>query len=159
MGIHGLLWVDDEYRADGERNTLAIDVGDILVIQHIVLVRNLSGLIANDWELQVGIVDLVDILDPLIVLVNGVGGEANQLDVALCELWLELCESTELGGADGGEVVWMGEENDPGVADELVEVDLAGGGLGLEIWGDAAQAESEGRVLAGVGGEDENELV
>ena len=34
------------------------------------------------------------------------------------------------------------------VADELMEVDVAGGGLGLEVGGDGAQAEAGG-MLAG----------
>ncbi len=92
-----------------------------------------------------GTSNLIDILDPGIVLVNGIGRETNQLDVALGELWLKLCECAELGGADWGEVVWVGEEDDPGVANKLVEVDWALGGLGLETWGDGAEAEAARR--------------
>lgn len=116
------------------------------MVQHVVGESNLSALVANDWELQVGAGNLVDVLDPGIVLVNGVGGETDELDVALCELWLELCEGTKLGGTDWGEVVWVGEEDNPGVPDELVEVDWAAGSLSLEVWGDAAEAESEKMV-------------
>lgn len=116
------------------------------MIQHIVLVCNLSALVANDWEAQLGARDLIDILDPLIVLVNRVCGEADQLDIALLELWLKLGEGAELRGADWSEVVWVGEEDDPGVADELVEVDWATVGLGLEVWGDGAEAEAERAV-------------
>ena len=43
----------------------------------------------------------------------------------------------------------MAEENDPLVADELVKVDRAGRGLGLEIRGGRAQAQAvTARVLA-----------
>jgi hypothetical protein len=38
--------------------------------------------------------------------------------------------------ATAGRVTGMGEEHDPVVADELVEVDRAFGGLGLEVRGD-----------------------
>ena len=36
----------------------------------------------------------------------------------------------------------MGEENDPVVANELVEVDFAVSGLGGEVGGDGAEAEA-----------------
>lgn len=48
--------------------------------------------------------------------------------------WLKLGESSELGGADWSVVLWVGEENNPLVTNELVEIDWAGSGLGLEIW-------------------------
>lgn len=86
--------------------------------------------------------DLVDVLDPSSVGLDCVRREADQLRAALCELWLELGEGAELGGADGGVVLWVGEEDDPLVADEVVEVDWALGGLSLEVWGDGAQTES-----------------
>lgn len=76
--------------------------------------------------------------------VNGVGGQADELDAALGELGLKLGESAELGGADGGVVLGVGEEDDPVVADEVVEVDVAAGGLGLEVGGDGAEAEGGG---------------
>ena len=36
----------------------------------------------------------------------------------------------------------MGEEDDPVVADELVEVDGTFGSVGLEVWSSAAQAQA-----------------
>lgn len=36
----------------------------------------------------------------------------------------------------------MGEKDDPVVADELVEIDVASGGLGLEVGSDASEAEA-----------------
>lgn len=72
---------------------------------------------------------------------NGVCAQPDELDTALGELGLELGESTELSGADWSVVLWVGEEHNPVVADELVEVDWTIGGLGLEVWGNAAEAE------------------
>ena len=141
----GLLGVDDEDRADGERNALGVDVGGVLVVDHVVGKRNLALLVADDGELQLGAGDLIDVLDPALMAVDGVGRETNELCAALGELRLELGECTELGGADGGVVLGVGEENDPVVADELVEVDGALGGLGLEVRGSAAQTESLSR--------------
>ena len=72
---------------------------------------------------------------------NCVCAQADELGVPLGELGLELGESTELGGADGGVVLGVGEEDDPVVANELVEVDGTTGGLSLEVGGGAAEAE------------------
>jgi len=82
------------------------------------------------------------------VAVYGVGRETDELDAALGELGLELGEGAELGGTDGGVVLGVGEEDDPVVTDELVEVDRTGGGFGLEVGGDAAQAETEKAACA-----------
>lgn len=75
---------------------------------------------------------------------DGVGGETDQLDTTLGELWLELGEGAQLSCADWSVILWVREEDDPFVTDELVEVDWAGGGLGLEVWGNGTQAESVG---------------
>jgi len=83
------------------------------------------------------------------VRLDGVGRKANQLDPALGELWLELCESTELGGADWSVIFRVGEEDDPVVANELMEVDGASCGLGLEVWGNGAEAERRRSWFAG----------
>ena len=138
----GLLGVDDEDRADGERNALRVDIGGILVVDHVVGKSDLALLVANDGELQLGAGDLIDVLDPAIVAVNSVGRETDELCAALGEFRLKLGESTKLGGADGCVVLRVGEEDDPVVTDELVEVDGTLGGLGLEVGGGAAQTES-----------------
>lgn len=109
---------------------------------HVISISNLSLLVTNDWEAQLATGDLIDILDPATVALDGVCAQTDQLDAALGELWLELGKGTQLGGADWRVVLWVGEEDDPVVADELVEVNWAGGGLGLEVWGDGAQTET-----------------
>ena len=42
-----LLGVDDEHRSDGERGTLGIDVGGILVVQHVVQSGDLAFLVGD----------------------------------------------------------------------------------------------------------------
>jgi len=74
---------------------------------------------------------------------DGVGRKTDQLDTALGELRLELCESTELGGADWSVIFRVGEEDYPFIADEFMEVDGASGGFSLEVWGNGAEAETE----------------
>lgn len=112
------------------------------MVKHVVGVGDLALLVANDGEAQLGASNLINVLDPSAVRLDGVGGETDELGATLGELRLELGKSTELGGADGSVVLRVGEEDDPVVTDELVEVDVTGGGLGLEVGGDGAQAEA-----------------
>ena len=141
--------------------TLLVDVGDVLVVKHVVKVGNLAVVVGNDGEGQVSVVDLVDVLDPGMVRVDVVGTQSNELDAEGSELGLELGKGTKLGGADGGEVILqlsdfgytfslfeltrrtyrVREENNPAVADELVEVDGTLGSLSLEVGGSRAQTE------------------
>ena len=138
----GLLRVNDEYGTDRESNALAVDVRGILVINHVIGKRDLTAFVTNDWEFQVRTADFINVLDPFAVTVDGVGGQTDQLDAALGEFGLELGERTQFGGADWGEILRVGEENNPLVTDEFVEVDWAGGSFGLEIGGNGAEAET-----------------
>lgn len=70
--------------------------------------------------------------------------QADELDIALRELRLELGEGAELSGASRGEVVGVGEEYAVRVANELVEVDLALGGDGLEVGRLRAETKARG---------------
>lgn len=80
--------------------------------------------------------------------VNGVGAQAQQLHAALGKLRLEAGHLAQLGSADGGEVLRVREEDKPVVANVLVQVDGALGGVGLEVGGDGAQAEAMAEALA-----------
>lgn len=97
-----LFGINDEDGADGECNALGVDVGSVLVVQHVIEVCNLSLLVTDDWEGQVRTRDFVDILDPSLVGGDGVGGKPNELDTTLGELGLEFSKSTELSGAHRG---------------------------------------------------------
>lgn len=108
---------------------------------HVVEQGNLALLVANDGESDVAASDLLDVVDPAIVGVDRVGRQTNQLDAALGELGLQLGKGAQLGGAHGREVLRVGEEDDPAVADKLVEVNGALGGFGLEVGGFGAQTE------------------
>ena len=110
--------------------------GKLDFYSHVIEVGDFSLLITDDWEAQLAARDLVDILDPSSVGLDGVGGKTDQLDTTLGELGLELSEGTEFGGADGCVVFWVREEDNPLVANKLVEVNRASGGLSLEVRGD-----------------------
>jgi hypothetical protein len=75
--------------------------------------------------------------------------QTNELDTTSSELGLELGESTELSGTDGSEVIGVGEEDGPLVTDELVEVDRAVGGVGIEVRGSRAQTEANRQSVPG----------
>ena len=74
--------------------------------------------------------------------IHRIGREANQLDAALGELGFQLRKCAEFGRANRGVVFGVGEEDDPVVANELMEVDGAGSGVGLEVRGNRAKTKS-----------------
>ena len=86
----------------------------------------------------------IDVLDPLVVRIHRVDGQGNGLDAAFVELILELGGKAQLGGAHRGEVGGVGEQDAPAVTEPLVETDLAGAGVLLEIGGDVAESDADG---------------
>jgi len=114
-----LLGVDDEDAADGEGNALCVDIRLVLLVNHVVEIGNFAALVSDNGEFQLAARDLVDVLDPSSMTLNRVGRKANEFRAPLGELGLELRESTELRGADGCVVFWVGEQDDPFVANEL----------------------------------------
>lgn len=109
---------------------------------HVVEEGDLPLLVGNNGEVEGVAADLLDVGSPALVRVDGVCAQAQQLDAALLELGLEAGHLTQLGGADRGVVLRVGEEDDPVVADILVQVDGALGSVGLEVGGGGAQAEA-----------------
>jgi hypothetical protein len=81
-----------------------------------------------------------------------VGAQAQQLDAALLEFGLEARHLAQLGGADRGVVLGVGEEDYPVVTNIFVQVNWPLGSVGLEIGGDGAQAEAvwESRLATGI---------
>jgi hypothetical protein len=59
--------------------------------------------------------------------------QPKHLDAPRLKLILQLRKRSQLCGAHGSEVCGVGEKNGPAVVDELVEVDVAMGGLGVEV--------------------------
>ena len=94
-----LLEIDEKDGSDGQCHALAVDVDGVLIVDHVVQVSDLSGFVGDDGERKVGFGDIVDVLDPFLVRVEGVGTQTNELDTALGEFRLEFGESTELSSA------------------------------------------------------------
>lgn len=138
--------VNDEDIADSHGSgTIVLELLEASLVKHIVLEGNLTRRVGDDGVVDLGTLrsDLLDVLDPLLVVLDVVSRQANELGVQLGELGLELSEGTQLGGADRSEVGRVGEKHGPlVVVEELVEVDLTLGGRGGEVGGLAANAQS-----------------
>lgn len=71
---NGLLGINDENASDCKGNPLGVDIGRILMIQHIICIRNFALLVANDGEGQLASRNLVNILDPAAMRLDCIGG-------------------------------------------------------------------------------------
>lgn len=109
---------------------------------HIIEIRHLPLLIADDGKAQSAARDLIDILDPAAMALDRVGREPDELDLASTELGLELGEGSQLRRADGRVIFRVRKEHDPLVTDELVEINRSRRRLGLEVGRDGSQAEA-----------------
>lgn len=81
--------------------------------QHVVRQSHLSLLVANDWESELRVGDLVNVFYPVAMFVHGVCAEPNELDSSFCKFRLQLCECAQLGSADWGKILWVGKQDDP----------------------------------------------
>lgn len=75
----------------------------------------------------------IDIVDPSSMSLDRIRRQSDQFHATLGELRLILCQSRQLCGAHGSVVFRMREQDGPFVANPLMEVDEAQGGLSLEI--------------------------
>ena len=91
-------------------------------------------------------VELVDVGDPRMVMLDGVHGQRQHLRVSLGELFLELRDAAQLGGADGSEVLRMAEENAPAAAEVVVEMD----GAQLRLCGEVRRGVAEAEDVLGL---------
>jgi len=111
------LRVDDEHGSDGEGNTLGVDVGGILVVQHVIQGSNRTVLVGDDGVGDMGWANLaskrLDVLDPSVVLFEAIGGEAKKLHATSGKFLRTTSDFAKLGGANGGKVIRVGEENGP----------------------------------------------
>lgn len=143
-----LVGVDDEDRADGQSETLGVNVGGVLVVNHVIGIGDLALGVGNDGEGELGAGNLIDILDPELVGVGAVGAQTDQLDSTSSELGLELGKSAQLSGADGGEVIGVREKNGPAVANVVMEGDGTVGGVSVEVGGSRAETNGGSTFLS-----------
>lgn len=114
---------------------------------HVIRVGHLPLFVGHDGEIESVPTDLLDVIGPALMAIDSVGAQAQQLDAALVKLGLEASHLAQLSSADRGEVLGMGEEDNPAVTNILVQVDGALGGVGLKVGGDGTQAEARGRMM------------
>jgi len=128
--------IDYEHCPDGKRETRsAINVGSILIIEHVVEVGNTTVTVGDDRILNIGFTVFIDIFDPLVVIVQVIRADTDNLDVPLFPITC-LCASgdlTELGSAYRSKVSRMREEYTPRVSEKFMKLDGAEGGLSAEV--------------------------
>src|SRR5215472_18735128 len=91
--------------------------------QHVVGLRDLELGIRDHRVADRGALRLLYVLRPLLVIPERVDADPDDLAVALLELRRDPGHVAELGGAHRREVLRMGEQGRPAVADPLVELD------------------------------------
>src|SRR6266849_3802211 len=113
--------------------------------KHVVQLRNLEVRVADHRVVGRGTLRLLDVLRPLLVVLHRVHAQADDLRVALVEFGFDARHVAELGRAHRGEVLGVGEENHPLVADPLVEIDRTLGRLRGEVGRLVADTQSHWR--------------
>jgi len=151
-----LFGVYDEDSSNGERQPLRVTVSSILLVQHVVKSGDLSVLIRDDRELDVGRADLgtefVDVLDPFVVILKTVGRDTDDLHVALGKVVGTAGNFSEFSGADWREITRVGEQDSPGVADPVMELDRTCGGLSFKVWCNTTETKGRHGGRMGVSG-------
>ncbi len=113
-----LVWSDHKDRAHCEH------VAD-LRMDHVVEFGDLVVRIGNHGEIERRALRFLDVLGPSFVGVGLVDAETDHFDTALFEVWLAAGHITQLGGANGREVLGMGEQNRPTITNPFVKTDGA----------------------------------
>ena len=109
--------------------------------QHVVLLDDRQGWVAHQRIGHRVPLRRLDVLRPLLVIGDRVDADAEDLAVALGELVVQAGHRAQFGGAHRGEILRVRTEDGPAVADPLMEVDGALGGLGGEVWCGAIDSE------------------
>ena len=125
-----------------------------MVVDHVVEVSNFARFVGNDRESQIAARNLVDILDPFLMRVQSIGTQSNKFDSTFLEFRLEFGKGAELersvqkqagksnlGSAHGSEVLGVGEQDNPSVSNEIMELDVSLSSIRLEIRGRATQPQ------------------
>jgi hypothetical protein len=119
-------------------------------MNQVVELGHLAIGIGQDREVHGGALRVVDVGDPLPVLVRRIDADRDRLDAALGEFAREGRRLAQLGGADRREVGRMGEQHDPGVPCPPMEVDRPFAGVLREVGGRIAESQAcHGRLVNG----------
>src|SRR5207302_5761061 len=91
--------------------------------------------IGDDRIVRCETLSFLDVVQPVGVAVDRIDREPDDLDATLVELGLDPGHVAKLGRADRREILRVGKQDRPGIADPVVEPDLAFGRLSVEIGG------------------------
>src|SRR5690349_5618869 len=94
-------------------------------MDHVIQFCNFMIRIGNDREVERRPLGLLDVFGPTFVRIGGVDAESNHFHAALFEIRFTARDVTELGGANGSEILWVREENCPAIANPFVEANWA----------------------------------
>ena len=114
-------------------------------MDHPVEIAHLLVFVGQDRIVNGGLLHLVDVADPALVALGGIDAQGDRLDVALVPLGAQPGHLAQLGGADGGVVRGVGEQHNPAVTSEVVEVDRTQLGVLGEIGNGVAELQRHGR--------------
>ena len=123
--LHFLVGTDDEDRAHGRVVRRGARARRGVRMDHVVELRDVEVRVADERIVDLRALRLLDVLHPARVVGHGIDAQADDLRVALVEFGFQPRHVAELRRAHGREVLRMGEEDRPAVADPLVEPDLS----------------------------------
>ena len=81
--------------------------------QHVVELGHREVAVGDDRVVDLRALGLLDVFEPARVALARIDAQADELDIALGELGLDLGHVAELGGADGREILGMREQDRP----------------------------------------------
>lgn len=76
---NSLLWINDENTSNRESDSLLIDIGCILLVNHVIGICHLTVFVTNDREFQSASGYFVDVLDPSITLPSQIRQSSQRL--------------------------------------------------------------------------------
>ena len=134
MSCESLFRIDDEHAAHGL-------CGQRVRMNHVVECGDRAICLGNDREIHCRVLRVVDVIDPLFVLLNRVNADRDRLYASLSKFALERSGFAQFSRADRREICAVREQNDPRISSPLVKVDCALSGVLCEVWGGVAEAK------------------
>ncbi|MNL53853.1 hypothetical protein D3C87_1771340 [compost metagenome] len=113
--------------------------------QHAVELRHVVVDIGDHRKVRLCPLRFRDVADPAGMAVERIDGEPDDLYPAPVEFRLDLGHVAEFGGADWREILRMREQDGPGIADPVMELDRAFRGFRLEIRCDVVDCKCHDR--------------
>ena len=97
----------------------------VLRVDHVIHTRDGEVGIRDDREAQIGLLRVVDVVDPFAMFFRRIGRKAERLGIAAFERLGELGGAAHFGRADRREVGRVAEEEYPAIASPIVQADFA----------------------------------